>query len=232
MEMQLETEWGFLRFHLDGERVKIGHTLVPELIMADLPGGESEPSFKMKIKVIDGSPQCTKLTIKTKEGGRGIQNKDLKISLDQLVKKFAAMTATQITHTSSKGSQASVFSLNPADISAKAADIGASRVGSRRKLTRNDLERVAAIYKSSEFGPVKAVADAFGKNRRTAARYIAAARDAGLLGESSTSAIEKDKFNDGWVPTESFDTPAEYEAWRAEQYAKDGYSDTPESPTS
>jgi hypothetical protein len=52
---------------------------------------------------------------------------------------------------------------------------------SRQKITPAFLERVASTYRNADAPKLSAVADAFECSERSAARYVATARKAGLL---------------------------------------------------
>jgi hypothetical protein len=67
------------------------------------------------------------------------------------------------------------------DYQEKARSVRSARRAVRRNLTPERKAKVAEIYRSTEGNKLEAIGAEFGVSERTAARYVAAAREAGML---------------------------------------------------
>ena len=53
--------------------VRVGDRLVPKAIDVDFPGVDGQPALRMALAVVDGRPQCRRLTIEATEDGFVVQ---------------------------------------------------------------------------------------------------------------------------------------------------------------
>lgn len=162
----------------------VGDRLVPSPIEVDFPGGtDGLPSLFMRIEVVDGVPRCTELTLRrsSEKGGREVRQKDLRmIELDSWVETFVAVFSSEIT-VNSGGRVTAVYSGDEESLRRVMKTIRNVRKGGRRPLTEERKRRVAELYNAHDQGGIEAVEIAFTVSRSTAARYIKAAREAGLI---------------------------------------------------
>lgn len=151
------------------ERVPVANRRVPRNIVVTIDGALKQPDYVMKIEVRQGIPQWTEVTLRARPGGADVRDKDLKaLRLDDWLQQIVAMVST-------------TGGLKPQEDHTALDDIGLAMKG-RPRISREHLEQVAEIYREHIDGrPTDAVATAFGRDPRTAGRYIRMARDAGLL---------------------------------------------------
>jgi hypothetical protein len=156
------------------ERVPVGNRHVPQTIVVSILGGSNQPDYQMKIEVRQGVPQWTEVTLRARPGGAEVRDKDLTaVRLDAWLQQIVAMVSTI-------GGSKPQKDWKPA-----LTDIGLAMKG-RPRISREQLEQVAQIYRDHIDGsPTEKVATAFGKDRRTAGRYVRMARDAGLLPDTT-----------------------------------------------
>lgn len=124
-------------------------------------------------EVWDGKPVCTRISLTADaEAGIPVRAKDLAdIRLDSLQEDVFAAPGV-FEHT------ADGWIYRPAARSARRRRV---RQAARGRLTRSLLQKVAQTHAAATGARVAAVADEFGVSMRTAHRYIAAARAAGLM---------------------------------------------------
>ncbi len=159
----------------------VGDRLVPSPIEVDLPGADGQPQLEMVIEVIDGVPRCTELTLRRNEGGREIRPRDLKaINLEDFVETFVSLMSSEIVEREA-GKISSVVRGDETSIRAGMRTVRAARKGSRRPMTDERKQEVAQIYNAADLYGLEDVQDRFRVSRSTAARYVKAARDAGLI---------------------------------------------------
>jgi hypothetical protein len=147
---------------------------VPQTIVVSIDGGLNQPDYMMKVEVRQGLPQWTEVTLRARADGSEVRDKDLTaVRLDAWLQQIVAMVST-------------IGGSKPlADTKPALTDIGLAMKG-RPRISREHLEQVANIYRDHIDGrPTEAVATAFGKDRRTAARYVRLARDAGYLPDTT-----------------------------------------------
>jgi hypothetical protein len=171
----------------DGARVDVTDpTLVPmgddfahRQLTYTHDGGANQPAIEIVFEVRGGVPVCASIRLWS-EGETYIRAKDLKVvKLDNLRDDIYAYTG--------------VFVRNPAgDEHEYMRKLGwtafqqdrkrVERATTRRKITPELLSKVAEIHKAApEGGRLEAVRAAFGVHERTALRYIAQARQKGLI---------------------------------------------------
>ncbi len=163
---------------IDASSQRVGDRIVPSPIEVDLPGVDGQPQYNMRIEVLDGVPRCTEVAIKRIEGGREVRQKDLRaVELESLVETFVAVCCFEPIGEAGVGISVSTEE----GVRAGMRTIREIRKGSRRPLTGERKRRIADVYNAQETGGIEAVERAFTVSRSTAARYIKAAREAGLI---------------------------------------------------
>lgn len=170
---------------LSGGWVVVGDRVVPALIEVHFPGGAEvpEPALDFTIEVVDGVPMVTRLELVRRPGRPGVRGDSLRrIQLDAWVEDIVALASAQVVARDDEGNVA-VDRVSNADAERRArGDVRRMMARGRRTITDDHLARVAAVYREhQDHKPAQAVQDAFGASQRTAFRWIAAAREAGVL---------------------------------------------------
>jgi hypothetical protein len=133
------------------------------------------PSYRLTFEVWDGVPVCTGLVIEARDG-TSIRAKDLNaIRLDNIRDDTFAVAG--VWRENAPGKYARTWSRSSFRTDRKHVE----HATKRRKLTPEFLERVADIHKATPTARVDAVMAAFGVSERQAKRYVAAAREKGLI---------------------------------------------------
>lgn len=155
------------------DRVQVGDRRVPNNIFVLIRGGANQPDYEMTIEVRDGIPRWSAVTLRARPDGPEVRDKDFGVlRLLDWLEPIVAMCS--IAH-----------GAKPADDWTALAEIRRVTTG-RPRISRERLQQVAKIYKQHyDDRPTAAVAAAFGKDPRTAARYVRLARDAGLLPDTT-----------------------------------------------
>lgn len=194
-----ETEWSRVRLQLgDGARVEFaphdvvaldGHAL-PRTMRVTLPGADDLPSLALTIEMRDGLPSCVGVELASDAGSRGIRATDLtRLPLDELIEQACALAGESMI----VDDGALVLDGRPetAHERAERHDVVADtvrgmRAGSSTRITRDKLDAVAQTFREHEHTgrPVQHVMQRHGLGLRTANRWIARARAAGLLAPS------------------------------------------------
>ena len=162
-----------------GDRVQVGdRRRVPREIFVQIRGGTNQPDYELKIEVRGGVPRWAEVTLRARPDGPEVRDKDLDaIRLDDWLEQIVAMCSVA-------KSGAGAWS-KPGNDTGALADIRRAKSG-RPRISRERLQKVAEIYRQHfDDRPTEAVAHAFGKDRRTAARYVRLARDAGFLPDTT-----------------------------------------------
>ncbi len=141
-----------------------GGQYVPDADAASAQPGRSPGTVR------EGRPECVDISVRAKDDGRGIRSADVAMfNIDTLaIAVFEQLAMVD----------------RPDDAAAVSVrrDITEARMRTRGQVTREELERVAQVYRSNVGrAPTKAVAATLGYSERTAARRIKAAEDVGLL---------------------------------------------------
>lgn len=168
----------------EGKLVNLGHTVVPSRATYSFDGDQGSPDSVVRFEVRDGRPECVEIIIKARPNGRGIRAEDVGlINIGPLAESVFAELGSPIEPI--PGAPGMASTQWPASESGKWAvrgDVADRRSQKRRGPNRDELERVAEVYRSHlESAPVQAVAQLFDYSDRTAARRIQEARAAGLL---------------------------------------------------
>jgi hypothetical protein len=177
---------------LSGDYVWLGKMLVPERCRVEVYGTDGRPDWVAEFEIRSGAPECTSLRWEARPGGRGIRTSDLQfVQLDNLAAKVFAKKA-RWPQTDGGGSTP-VVSMAMTDGTSTASvddqmywravgEVSEAIATRGRGATPEVLAEVAKVYSANISGsPTTAVERWFGYSRRTAARRVRQARDAGLL---------------------------------------------------
>ena len=170
----------------------------------------------MRFEIRKGRIECTRVEVVPSRGGRAVRPSDFEglKALDQLGRDvFERLALSIVSHDSERGES----TFEPLSASGK-ADLARElqrglvdgKRSRKRPTPREELDDVARIYLSAERAPIAAVEVERGYSRRTAARRIAEAREAGLLDDTEVSGVE----SDDPPPAGEDDTSAESPAGR------------------
>jgi hypothetical protein len=190
--------------------VAVRDVFMPERVDAwgHFPGKPDQPVLRMTIEVRQGIPAFTRVEVAATTGGiditgvhLGLVRDNLDWWLEMIVRNSAQKAPELRAGAEVDGVRVpgwdTVTTPDWADSEAASKAVRAVRRGRPRKATDSRHERVAMIYKAHISGkPLEAIRDAFrdgnGNNisRRTAARYVEAARTAGYL-PATTQGVRK-----------------------------------------
>jgi len=180
-KIQLDAGWA--QSEDDFDDVVIGDRVVARRIAVVLPGAAGQPRLEWTIDSSTGVPRCVEVRLAAAEGGE-IRTRDLRIiELESWLGQIVPLFMNEITRRDD-GAIESVVRVP--DVQAKhyrdaQAVLREARSAGRRKVTDELLQRVAEVYRSDSDRPGLAVQRAFAVKQRTAFRYIAQARERGLL---------------------------------------------------
>lgn len=160
---------------------EVGDRTVPALMVLELREPDA-PAIDLTIEVIDHVPRATDLHFLRLTDGREIRRKDLNLNLDDLVEQTVAIASARA---GDDGVSRFPGALPPesrlAEIRRGMATVQHARGRSQRVMTTDRLRKVSAIYSAQEAGGIEAVAEVYNVHRATAARWVAKARESGLL---------------------------------------------------
>lgn len=154
-----------------------GTLAMPERVDLTFTGDDPAPRVEITVEVRLSVPVATSVRV-TSSDSAGVRSADLRgISVDTLVQRVAEETSIEVSKYSEGAWEATAA--DPAD-----AHLAAERPRSPRpRRRRSEVEAAAAIFLESipTGAPVAAVAERMHLSKRTAHRYVAEARAAGLL---------------------------------------------------
>lgn len=185
----------------NGAQVILGRTLVPPVATFEIEGANGAPDAIVRFEVRDGRPECMEISVKANPSGRGIRSADMTLfNLDTLIEHVFTELGSVIEQNPHNPSESIAIWPKESERAywARRGDVHVARAN--RGPTKEELERVASIYREHHGGaPLQAVAMLLSTSRRTAARRVAQAREAGLLPPSGAgpSTDEKAKDDDG-----------------------------------
>lgn len=185
MRQRIELDTGWAEW--SGPYVRVGDRAIPERIDVTMPGpaGGELPGLRMTIEAIGGAPRCTELVIYAQPGGREVRSTDLRaVRLEQWVEDIATWTSGDVIQTDDGAAQV-VLRVGAIDAERERKvlrELQRARSKSRRTVTDEVLRVAAETYRANASSrPVEAVGRAFATSHRTAARYVALARERGYL---------------------------------------------------
>jgi hypothetical protein len=160
---------------------RVGDHAVVVPIEVMVAGEDGGPTTRMTFDVVKGRLECRDVQVTAEPGGRGVRKSDLAaVAIDDARDKVMTTWSAPWETTEGGTTMRPAGYRRATDPAAVAALRSLDR--SRRRLTDEDLRRVAEIYQGDTKGaPTRAVAEAFGVAHRTATLYVQRARRAGLL---------------------------------------------------
>jgi hypothetical protein len=155
--------------------------------------GAPDLDLELVVDERDGRVECRSLTLRaTEPTGRQVQAGDLRISLDDVIRRAVSLAASPVR--SDDGAETVEMVVPGTEAEAEAAGKDAER--RRRRVTADVLRQVAEVYTGASGAPTKAVQQALGlTSYRTAVRYVKRARDEGYLdrpeGDSPAASVRR-----------------------------------------
>jgi hypothetical protein len=159
--------------------VGIGDHRLPEKMTYTHPGGDTQPGCVIEIQVwAGGVPVCARVELLAKpDTNVQVRSKHLK-DLAGMVDPVIEMAGVRFGFSRNGPTRWGLAS--PGSLDEQRGRLRSVR-SARRKITPAFLERVASTYQTAPTPKLESVAVAFGCSERSAARYVTAAREAGLL---------------------------------------------------
>jgi hypothetical protein len=182
---RVNLEWGWAEADTAPRRVRVGSWLVPPAIDVHFGGVDGQPELVMRLGVLDGQPQCRELCLKSTDGGRGVRALDLAaVKIESWIEDIFGLFAQEIV--SEEPGRTIAVQRVGTEVAAARDMHGARKGRGARTITPALLEQVAAVYTANlSARPLQAVADSRGVSYSMASKYVRAARDAGLLPETT-----------------------------------------------
>ncbi|PSK99753.1 hypothetical protein CLV30_11756 [Haloactinopolyspora alba] len=165
----------------DLDLVPLGDAQVPRKTRMESVGEKGAPDLYADFEIRDGVPECVSLVWKSKAEGRGVRTVDLStIAMDKLALK-AFMVHAYVPD--SRGALRQVDLSDEREVWGAIGEVDAAIARRSRGANPAELERVAEVYEehASTGTPTKAVEQLLGYTRRTAARRVQQAKEAGLI---------------------------------------------------
>lgn len=141
-------------------------------------GGEDQPALEVVIEIRDGAPVCTEIRLRAEDSGY-VRVRDVILVASFLESRIEDLAVIAAWDPTARGSWSQT--LPDSDYQAKVRTVRSARQAARRKLTPERLAKIAEVYRVTEGNKLDAIGAEFGVSERTAARYVVAARAAGLL---------------------------------------------------
>lgn len=162
--------------------VRVGDRHAPARMTVHLDGAVDQPAVVLTIETTRGVPECVDVQF-TAKPGRGVRGDDLRaLAVDRWVRAVVPFVAERVTVTDAGRVVVSMGPGDPIAFDEAEQALRAARKGKRRRLTNDDLGRVAQAHQAAPEGErTRAVATTFYVSTRTAERYVQQAREAGLL---------------------------------------------------
>lgn len=190
------TKVGEISWPFGAPLVAVRDVFVPERVDAwgHFPGKPlEEPVLRMALEVRRGIPTFTRVELVAATGGveisgahLGLVRENLEWWRDMIVRNAAQRSAEQVQPGDLPGWD-TLMAPDWADPDQAVDAVRKVRRGRPRKATDARHDRVAMIYRAHQQNPLEAIRDAYRKgdgekiSQRTAARYVAEAREAGAL---------------------------------------------------
>ncbi len=169
------------------EMAEVGDRGIPRHVLYRHPGDKRRPALEVAIEVRDGIPVITEVRVRADiDNGVQIRAKDIKIgvvALDNSLTQWLSELTYRRGAERPDGSRPwwRYDQVPPDERKAAIRTIGRARGQLRRRMTDEMLTRIAETYRTAAPPRHEAIAVAFDVSDRTAQRYIAHARQAGLI---------------------------------------------------
>lgn len=149
--------------------IALGDAVVPREAVMTFEGENRAPDCTMRFEVRDGRPECVEIIVRAKPDGRGIRSADVAMfNIDTITVDVFYDLGT-------------VGVLDESAALKTRHSIQEARSSRRGTVTREELEEVARVYREHPQSPTRAVELVLGYSKRTAARRVKQAEEAGLL---------------------------------------------------
>ena len=159
----------------------------PDFVDFEMDGDKGAPDVKIKVEMRDGVPEVTEFRMVAKPKGRAVRTSDLRAWTS--LEGFALNEIRRAAVKRLPDGGENIFERGPADereFWKIRRDLQHAQ-DTRRGPSQEELEEVAEVYRASiDSKPTEAVEVQMGyTSRRTAARRVRQARDAGLLPQTT-----------------------------------------------
>jgi hypothetical protein len=184
----METHGTFRVTSRVGRPVIVDEWAFPKAVTVNLDGEGTAPDLVAQFEWRDGRPECTDVRVSAKADGDGVTNADLRLfDLENLAARaFQAAASRPLPF----GGHA-VTDLPPHHAEEVSDVVRGSQASDAR------LVRVARVYLEDVHGaPLAAVERYLGQSRRTAARWVRRAREAGLIPPEGADAAQMTDYRD------------------------------------
>jgi hypothetical protein len=160
---------------------QVGDVGMPEHLIYEHNGGEAQPGVVIEIEVWDGEPVCTRAELIAKpESQIPVRPKDLR-ALSRVIDNV--IEAAGIQYGFRKTGPTSWGMGLPGSMEEQRDRVKSVRASRRKIDNPTFLKRIAEFYGEAPTPKLESVADEFDCSPRSAARYVTAAREAGLIDE-------------------------------------------------
>ena len=179
MKLIIELDDGGRIEATDMEPVSMGDVFAYRQVTYTHDGDANRPACSIVFEVRNGVPVCANISLGSADGGTHVRAKDLTaVKLDNLRDDVFAHVGVFVPNPDG----GLVHKFGPGSFHRDRKRI--EHATERRKITPDFLNRVAEIHRDApEGGRLAAVKAAFKVKERQALRYIAQAREAGLINE-------------------------------------------------
>lgn len=170
-----------------GQYVPVGDRLVPEWVELDQEGDSGSPSVSTRVEVREGVPRVVRVSFESKPGQGEVRQRDLRNTEVSALLTLIAAYAVEVLDYEGEGRVEVTTSVDPETGDVWPASLEAvARARAARTITPEFLAEVAEVYRANlKTGPTKAVRERFFVSERQASNYVRAARDLGLLPETT-----------------------------------------------
>jgi hypothetical protein len=176
---------GELTWNPDPARIMpVGDRGLPKTVIYRHSGDKKQPALEIEIEVRKGIPVIAKVTFTAPpEGTTGVRGVKLGTrDIDRSVSYWLAEVAYQPNKGGRPGhSWVKDYPVSAAERRAAARAVERATRQTRRRMSDEELRRVAEMYQGADPPKHMAIAKAFIVTPRTAQRYIEKAREAGFL---------------------------------------------------
>jgi len=162
-----------VRFSSDNVLAEVGDYVAPLAFEVEVYV-DTRPTYRLAVKLIDGSPACTEFAILATTERPSITDADMRgISVAELVNASTKMVASVFQGSARR----------PLETMPDLVDLSTFKTKRRVRRTIDSklLSRVAEIYNATEYWGVDAVMSEFEVSKSSAIRYINMARDKGYI---------------------------------------------------
>jgi hypothetical protein len=149
------------------------------------PGDEGQPALEMAVEVRDGAPVCTEIRLIADDSSQ-VRVKDLRMiagTLEDHLENIAAASVWERAPGAKWWGQGTPAFREDRERLARSQRklVQTARRTAHARVSPEAIATAADLYRAAQGNRLKAIEDGLGVSQRTAARYVAKAREAGLL---------------------------------------------------